>query len=388
MMRVAMDAAGCSAQMADQVRRAMDSRKAPEKLAEIQEQLLAGMRSKGIPDSIAKDIYEKLKAFANFGFAESHAISFAYMVYSSAYVKRYYPAAFYAGLLGAQPMGFYSPQSLVADARRHGLRVLGPDINRSSVRADLEPGAPLVSSTLGRAGESEPVIRLGLESVRHVKRAAAERVVADRDEHGPFADLADVARRTGLSAAALEALAASGAFAEFGLDRRRALWAAGPASTERADRLAHTGVGGAPPPLPAMSGLDQTMADLWSTGISPDRYPTEFWRPQLDALGVVPARDLRQAQHGSTVLVGGIVTHRQRPTTASGITFVNLEDETGMVNVICSAAVWQRHRRIARESGALLIRGRLERADGVVNVVAAQIRKLAITSPIPSRDFR
>jgi error-prone DNA polymerase len=387
MMHMAIDAAGFSPQQADQLRRAMDSRRSVEKMEKLKVALYQGMAGNGITGAVADDIYDKLAAFANFGFAESHAISFAYLVYSSAFLKRYYPAAFYAALLNAQPMGFYSPQSLIADARRHGLTVHGPDINLSPALAALQPGEN-DATTLGRPGVVEPAIRLGLSSVRRLGKEAAKRVEAERDEHGPYADPADLVRRTALTTPAIESLATAGAFDCFGLDRRQALWSAGVVATDRIDRLAGLGIGSDPPALPAMTPMEQTMADLWSTGVSPDSYPTQFLRPRLDELGVIPAGQLHRVEHGTRILIGGVVTHRQRPATASGITFMSLEDETGLINVVCSPGVWQRHRRVARESGALLIRGRLEKVDGVVNVVAEQIRKLPLTVPASSRDFR
>jgi error-prone DNA polymerase len=157
---------------------------------------------------------------------------------------------------------------------------------------------------------------------------------------------------------------------------------------DRPERLGGLVVGADAPPLPGLSEVERAMADVWATGVSPDSYPTQFVRDRLDAAGVVPARDLAGVDNGSRVLVGGVVTHRQRPATASGITFLNLEDETGLVNVICSQAVWARHRRVARESAALVIRGMLERVDGVTNVVAERIDKLELSVRSTSRDFR
>ncbi|MGI8695487.1 MAG: error-prone DNA polymerase, partial [Mycobacteriales bacterium] len=390
MMQMAIDAAGCTPAEADLVRRAMGSKRSTEKMEKMRERLYAGMAANGITGAVAEEIFDKLKAFANFGFAESHAISFAYLVYASCWLKRYYPAAFYAALLANQPMGFYSPQSLVADARRHGLSVRGPDINVSGAQATLEPGETVPAgglTPLGR-GEVEPIIRLGLTSVRRLGDAAAERVVALREQDGRYADMPDVARRTGLSAPALEALATADAFASFGLDRRGALWAAGAVAADRPDRLAGLRIAADPPALPAMTPTETTAADLWSTGVSADSYPTQYVRGHLDELGVVSAARLREVRDGTRVLVGGVVTHRQRPATASGITFLNLEDETGMVNVICPHVVWQRYRRIARESGALIIRGKLESADGVVGVLAERFERLPLAATTRSRDFR
>jgi error-prone DNA polymerase len=198
----------------------------------------------------------------------------------------------------------------------------------------------------------------------------------------------DLVRRAELTAQQVEALATAGAFGCFGLSRRAALWAAGAVAAARPDRLDGTVVGAAAPRLPAMGGAEEASADLWATGISPGSYPTEFIRDRLTELGVVSAAGLRSVPHGRRVVVGGVVTHRQRPATAGGTTFLNLEDETGMVNVICSKGVWVRHRRVARGSGALLIRGRLESSEGVVNVIAEKLEPLALATPLKSRDFR
>jgi len=199
--------------------------------------------------------------------------------------------------------------------------------------------------------------------------------------------MADLARRVGLSAQQVEALATAGAFDSFGLTRRDALWAAGSAAGNRPGQLDITPDPGSPT-LPAMTEPEQLIADLWATGISRDHYPTALVRDRLDKLGVIPAGQLAQLEDRTRVLVGGIVTHRQRPPSAGGVTFVSLEDETGLVNVIVPQTVWARHRRAARDSGALLIRGMLERAHGVTNVLAERIDKLPLGARTVSRDFR
>ncbi len=376
LMQMAMDVAGCTPAWADLLRRAMGSKRSVEKMAELRDDLYAGMARNGIVGEVADGIYEKLAAFANFGFAESHAISFAYLVYSSAFIKYHYPAAFCAALLNAQPMGFYSPQSLVADARRHGVVVRGPDLNASAAKATLEPDP---ASTTGFA------VRMGLSYVRLLGDEVAERIAAGR----PYAGMADLVRRGDLTVRQLEALATAGTFDCLGLSRREALWAAGAVAQDRPDRLGGLVVGADAPTLPGMSDVEQAMADLWATGVSPDSYPTQFVRERLDGLGVVSATGLRAVPHGSRVLVGGVVTHRQRPATASGITFLNLEDETGLVNIVCRKDVWTRHRRVARESAALVVRGTLERVDGVTNVVADRIEPLVLSvRSAKSRDFR
>jgi error-prone DNA polymerase len=391
LMQLAIDVAGFSPADADQLRRAMGAKRSTQRMAELREKLYRGMAGNGITGELADEIYDKLSAFANFGFPESHAISFAYLVYASSYLKRFYPAAFCAALLNAQPMGFYSPQTLVADARRHGVTVLRPEINRSGAQAVLEGrhgvGPAPADAPRHRWGTHGPAVRLGLESVRLISSDVAKRIVAEREAHGPYRDLADLARRAELSAAQLEALATANAFGGLGLTRRQALWAAGAAATERVDRLPGTSSGARAPTLPGMDAVERIAADVWAIGMSTDSHPTEFARDRLDALGAVRIAELSGVTHGSRVLVGGVVTHRQRPATAGGITFVNLEDETGMLNVICSAGVWQRHRRAARTAAAMLVRGRLERADGVTNLVADRIDPLTLAVRSTSRDF-
>ncbi len=377
MMQLAIDCAGFSPNEADRLRQAMSAKRAPERVTELRQRLLDGMAERGIGATVAQDIYEKILAFSSYGFPESHAISFAYLVYASAWLKRYFPAAFTTALLRNQPMGFYAPHSLVNDARRHGVTVLGVDVNASAALATLQ----------GSQDQSPgPVIRLGLASVRNLGRAAADQVAAAR----PYRDLEDFATRTQLPGAALEALATAGAFGGFGLSRRAALWAAGPAASLRAGQLPGTTTGLAPgdaPPLPAMTPAQETLADLWATSTY-GTHPLAHIRASLAARQVLTVDSAQAAADGSDVTVAGLVTHRQRPPTARGVVFISLEDETGMLNVICPPQVWDRHRRIATVAPALVIEGRIERARGAVNLVAAALRPLRVTASVPSRDFR
>ena len=403
-MQMAIDVAGFSAGEADQLRQAMGSKRSTERMERLRRRLFEGMAERGITGDIAEQIHGKLAAFANFGFPESHSVSFAYLVYSSSYLKRHFPAAFCAGLLNAQPMGFYSPHTLVADARRHGVEVRTPDINASRTGASLE--------VTGEHGESDPdcfridafptgpspieqpVVRLGLSSVRAVGDDLAERIVIEREQHGSYRSIEDLNRRVTPGRVVLEALATAGAFAGLtdgrgqSLDRRGALWSAGAVAESRADMLEGIVVGVDAPPLPGLAPAEVAAADLWATGVAPDGHPTRFVRAHLDSLGVRTAAQLAEAESGSRVLIGGVVTHRQRPATAAGVTFLNIEDETGLINVICSPGLWKRHRRVARSSPALLVRGRLERAEGVTNVIADKLERLPIPTASRSRDFR
>ena len=396
MMQLAIDCAGFEPDEADRLRQSMSAKRAPERVEELRQRLLDGMAERGIGHQVARDIYAKILAFSNYGFPESHAISFAYLVYASAWLKRYYPAAFTAALLRNQPMGFYAPHSLINDARRHGVTVRGVDVNASDALATLEGSGP--------AGQTGPAIRLGLSAVRNLGTPAAERIAAGR----PYRNLEDFATRTHLPAAALEALATAGAFGCFGLSRRAALWAAGAAASLREGQLPGTATGMIAPPLPAMTPAEETLADLWATSTY-GTHPVAHIRAALDARQVLTAEAVRSASasaaDGAEVAVAGLVTHRQRPPTARGVVFLSLEDETGMVNVVCPPPVWERHQPAATVAPALLVRGRIERtggagsadsaggAGGTVYLVASTLRPLRVATPltsgaVASRDFR
>ncbi len=374
LMQMAIDVAGFTPSEADQLRQAMGSKRSAARMDRLRRRLYDGMAERGITGAVADEIFQKMAAFANYGFPESHSVSFAYLVYASAWLKLHEPAIFCASLLNAQPMGFWSPHTLVRDARRHGVVVRTPDINASADVATLEP-----------CGDSEGglAVRLGIGSVRGVGADLA-RAIAQRR---PYASLEDLARAVPeLSRAQLESLATAGAFGEsMGHARRDALWSAG-AHGNRGDTLAVTGLN-RHPVLPGMEPIEEAIADLWATGISPDGHPTVFLREQLEARGVVTAVGLGTVPQGSRATVAGIVTHRQRPMTARGATFISLEDETGLVNVICSKGCWARHREVARDASALLVRGRIERSDGVVNVIAEHLTALFAPAAPPSRNW-
>jgi error-prone DNA polymerase len=377
LMQMAIDVAGFTPSEADQLRQAMGSKRSQARMQRLKERLYAGMAERGITGPVADEIFVKMAAFANYGFPESHSVSFSYLVYASAWLKYHEPAAFCAALLNAQPMGFWSPHSLVQDARRHGVVVRTPDLNASLATAALEPCTDSVGGV---------AVRLGLGSVRGIGADLAATIQAGR----PYASLEDLVRRVpSLQLQQLEAMATGGVFGEsLGLERREALWAAGAAVQSRPDRLEGIVLGERAPRLPGMDPVEVAVADLWATGVSPDGHPTRFLREQLAALGVATATDLATCEPRRRVVVAGVVTHRQRPMTAQGTTFMNLEDETGLVNVVVSKGCWARYRRVARDAAALLVRGRLERSEGVVNVVAEEIVPLPVPASAASRNFR
>jgi error-prone DNA polymerase len=402
LMQMAIDAAGFTPGEADQLRQAMGSKRSHARMARMRERLLEGLACNDITGDTAADIAKKLEAFADFGFPESHSVSFAYLVYSSSWIKLHYPTEFACALLNAQPMGFYSPHTIVRDAIRHGVQVLGPDVAASRKDCTIEPR----TSEVGPIGFPQPgwhadpsthAMRVGLRYVRGLSDVLLDRIDEER-ERAPFTDLEDFVRRTAAPVDAIEALATAGAFeACFAKSRRDALWAAGAvrdAAPERhggavVARLPGVVVGADAPALPGMTDVEEAAADLWALGLSPGRHPTEFVRARLRDEGVVTAADLRTLDHGTVVEVGGVVTHRQQPSTAKGTIFLNLEDETGLVNVICTPGVWKRFRIVARTSPALRVRGLLERHQGVTNLLAGKITPLPLTlaEALRSRDF-
>ncbi len=435
LMQMAMAVGECSGEDADLLRRAMGSKRGLEKIESLRVKLYAGMASNGLVGQVADDLYARIQAFANFGFAESHALSFGLLVYASSWLKLHYPGVFLAGLLRAQPMGFYSPSTLTADARRHGVEVRRPDILLSGADAEMEAVVPTTETAVGAGVAAEarnglrsklqratgldscchrvqpPVpefdrtapdlsadhrrdgafaVRLGLAGVTRIGAKVAEQIVAERDgPRGAFTSMEDLVRRVGLSAQQLEALATAGAFDGFGLSRREALWRAGSAAQDRAEFLAGSVVTVQPPLFADQTAFEALASDLWATGISTDDHPLAHFRPALDDRGALSSAQLRTAESGRRVEVAGLVTHRQRPATASGITFLNLEDEHGLVNVICSVGIWGRYRRVVRESPALVVRGMLERsAEGVTNLVADRFEPLTIAVVHRSRDFQ
>jgi error-prone DNA polymerase len=383
LMQIAIDVAGFSAADADELRQAMGSKRSSERMERLRGRLYAGMAARGVTGEIADAVYAQLAAFANFGFPESHSVSFAYLVYASSWIKLHYPAAFLAGLLNSQPMGFWSPQSLVADARRHGVVARRPDVNRSAALATLEP--------LGEPAGGVAV-RLGLAGVRGIGEELAGRIVEAREAAGGcFTSIERLVRACGPNRSQLESLATAGAFGDLAPSRRAALWAAGALAGEGPGRLPGTAVGAVAPRLPSMSPLEEHAADLWATGVTTGGYPLEHIRPALAERGVFTAAALvaGEGEEGGRILVAGVVTHRQRPATAAGTIFLNLEDETGVLNVICSKGCWTRYRRVALGAPALVVQGRLERNAEAVSIVAERIERLELPLAVGrSRDFR
>lgn len=372
-MSLAMDCAGVSAGQADRLRKDLSAKDGDERAIQWRERLLSGMAARSIPEAAAQEIYTMIAGFSGYGFPESHAASMAHLVYASAWLRHHHPAAFTCSLLRAQPMGFYSPATLIGDVQRRGIPVLGVDVQRSSAKATLTP-SPNEPGKLS--------IRLGLDAVRGLGAEDAERIARLQ----PYADIEDFARRAGLSVRALETLATAGAFNGFGIDRRAALWQAGALATLDEDIIPGADLTPPAPPLTPMTAVELTIADLWATGTSPT-HPVHHLRSHLDAYGAVTAAGIQHLPDQQPVTIGALVTHRQRPPTAKGTAFLAIEDETGLANVILAPPVWDRHARIVLDHAGLLITGHIERADGAVNIIAHRLQPLTLATP-QRRDRR
>ncbi len=384
-MRLAVVAAGYTPGEADELRRAMTHKRSHERIEEMRGRLVTGMAAKGIPPADADAILQQLHGFAGYGFPESHAASFALLVYASAWVKRHHPAAFVAALLDSQPMGFYAPHTLVEDAKRHGVEVRGVDVAHSEWQCTLEGVAEGVPAGPGE----RPALRLGLGRIRGLPRAVGEAVLAARGE-APFVSVEDLARRARLSRAWLARLAEAAALRSLAPGRRSALWTAlGLSPGNEADLFA----GRLPPEARAIieepAAAEEVARDYAVTGLSERAHPVSFLRAALAARGARTARELTRLRDRAAVEVGGIVIVRQRPETARGITFVSLEDETGIANLVVMPDVYERFRPLVRNAPFLIARGRVERTGAVVNL---QVRELLPLEPLQevrtaSRDF-
>jgi error-prone DNA polymerase len=384
-MRLAVVAAGFTPGEADELRRLMTHRRSHEKLAAMKARLLAGMEERGITAADAELIFHQLLGFAGYGFPESHSASFALLVYASAWIRCYHPAAFACALLNSQPMGFYAPHTLVEDAKRHGVEVRGSDVCASGWESALEGAVP---GTPADAGEA-PAIRLGLHLIRGLPRAVGDAIVEARCAR-PFADLGDLVRRAGVSRAWLLRLAEAGALGGLAPDRRSAVWRSLGVEADPDDLFAGVGPREPDPDLPAASAAEEVSADFAATGLSARAHPMSVLRPALATGRICTARELARLPDRAPVEVAGLVIVRQRPDTAKGIVFVSLEDETGIANLVVMADVYERCRTVVRGAPYLLARGRVERSGAVVNVRVESVAPLALAPPVGSRarEFR
>jgi error-prone DNA polymerase len=371
-MEIAMKGAGYSADEADGLRRDMASWRRNGRLARHRDKLLVGFRARGIDDEFAERLYQQIHGFAEYGFPESHAASFAILVYASSWLKVHHPAAFACALLNSQPMGFYSTSSIVQDAQRHDVQVLAPDVSHSDWGSTLE-GMPRS-------------LRLGLREIRGLGEADASRIAIARRERS-FASVEDLVTRAHVVQRDLEALAEAGALASLLSERRHAMWAS---RAPRAPGL-FEGVTIEDAPsltLAPMPRYQQLVLDYERLGLSIDDHPMRHVRAEMKKKSVVTAENVMRLAHGTRVVVAGLVIGRQRPDTKTGVTFITLEDETGVANLVVWRQVFDAHWRIARHATAMIVRGTIQREGAVVHVVTHGIEPLTFDSiAVKSRDF-
>jgi len=384
-----MALAGFSSSEAEGLRRAMSRKRSEEAIEEHHQRFRAGAAANGVSEEVAERVWSQIKGFSGYGFPKAHSAAFGLLAYQSAWLRIHYGPEFLCSLLNEQPMGFYPPDSLVHEAQRRGIRVAPPDANRSNVLCHVE--TPHEEGDV-RGGL---VVRVGLGYVKGVKKEEMEALVAERERGGPYEGIAGLASRSGVGLPSLERLAWAGALdgipAGSEDDRREALWRVGVTGagrvTGRSTQLALPMEPAQPPELEPLGEWEKLIADYRSTGMSVERHPLKLLRPGLDPK-LVRSSDLAKIDHGTTVEIAGMVTARQRPETANGVTFVLLEDERGSVNLIVSPPVYERHRPLVRSAPLLRARGRLERREGVVNVVVSELAPLERTKLSPQPRSR
>jgi error-prone DNA polymerase len=430
LLRMAMVVAGFSAGEAEELRRAMGFKRSVERMARIEQRLRAGMAQNGIRGKAADRIVRSITSFALYGFPESHAASFALIAYASAYLKCHHPAAFLAALLNCFPMGFYHPATLVKDAQRHGVKVMPIDVTRSDWKCTLERGRSLPSmsnnesgqphgghgaarppwlfeATEGRSDEvqwdksatdcelpSAPAVRLGLKYVNGLREETGLRIEHQRRRQ-PFRSIADFTARVVPNKRELAALAYAGAFAAFGLSRREALWQSAAvehdldsllAGVEQLSQSSSDADGCLQ--LPAMTPIEETLADYSSTTVTTGPHVMAHLRQSLRSRGILSAADLVEAPNGAWAKTAGVIVVRQRPGTAKGLLFLTLEDETGIANAMVTPELFRANRGLLHRAQMLIVEGPLQKHEGVIHVLARRFTQLKLDGSMPkSHDF-
>ena len=368
-LRMAMVSAGFTGGQAEELRRAIGFKRSAERMREIEKKLRDGMRRNGIAKKTEDEIVKLISSFALYGFPESHAASFALIAYASAYLKVRHPAAFYAALLNAWPMGFYHPSTIVKDAQRRSVAVLPIDVQSSDWRCSW-------------AGPR--AFRLGLRFIKGLKEKTGRRIEALR----PYAGVEDLARRAALGEEELAALSGSGALECFGLTRREALWQAAKAARPEGPLFEGKTIDDGACPLPEMTPPERTEADYALAQLTVGPHRVAHLRARIDRLGVTPAAALAAAPDGRRVKLAGSVVVRQRPGTANGFVFITLEDETGLAQAIISPDLFRRQRAVLLGHGGLIVEGLLQKRHGTLSVKAARLWPLEEAAAAPSHDFR
>lgn len=375
-MAISMALGAYTGSEADELRRTMGNERKKARLLGALEKLCARMVERGVEPEVATRICDDLVSFANYGFPESHAWSFALIAYATAWLKAHHPTEFFLGLLNSWPMGFYPVSTLIHDARRSGVEVRPPCLKHGDWECTTEP----------TADPNRPALRIGWRHVRGVGTKVIDALRNARDQ-APFASVCDVVRRAALSRADALALARAGSFGVWAPDRRQAAWEALHATGDvlplaPAPRRDHA--------LPPMDAERLVLLDYYATGLSLNGHPMQSARERLERWGAVNSRQLEAIDSGCTIIVGGLVTVRQRPHTAGGTIFLLLEDEHGFINVIVPKQLVDENAEVVKYAPVILVQGRLEKDGAVVNVVGRRFRALEIGSEVAghrSRDF-
>jgi error-prone DNA polymerase len=366
-IQVAMALAGFSAGQADSLRRAMSRKRSREAINKLKQQFIEGAVSKDVSEQVAETVFAKIAGFAEFGFPKAHAAAFGLLAYQTAWLRLYYPAEFLCALFNAQPMGFYAPHVLVNDGKRHGVEVLSPDINLSYANCTIDSGS----------------VRVGLRYVRGFSLDSAKGVEAERKASGDFRSLFDFLERTQVKQAIVENLIACGTFDSFGLERRELLWQLGLLYRSEGRNASERQLALALPteqdmvPLRPMTDWDRMRTDYLILSMSPNYHPMSFLRPRLHE-GIVTSRMIGSLKDGEPIETAGLVVCRQRPGTAKGFVFIVLEDEYGLTNVVIKPDMHDRFRQLVRQEPFVIVRGELQRKDGVTNVIARSLRALPV----------
>ena len=383
-IQLAMVAAGFSGGEADQLRRAMARWGKSGELLQFQKKVIDGMLANGYERDYAERIFEQMKGFGGYGFPESHAASFALLVYVSAWLKRHHTAAFYCGLLNSLPMGFYSPSQLIQDAKRHGIEVRPPDVDHSHWDYSLEQRRRVALGV-------QPALRMGLRQIKGFNDAAAERLTVARTQQ-PFRSLQDLCERAGLNSHERECLVAGNALPRLGGHRHQASWdmkgiqEARPLLEYERQQLSRDGVA-----LDAPSERDTMLEDYRHLSLTLGKHPLALLRHRFPFSQCQTAKDLRHVPHGRFVRLAGLVTNRQRPGTASGVLFMTLEDETGNSNIIVWRKLQDTYRKVLLASSLVMLKGTVEKTpEGIIHVIAGHIEDVSEHLQqlnVPSRDF-
>ena len=378
-MKIAIVAAGFTPSEADRLRRSMAAFRRSGTIKEMGEKLMAGMIAKGYEPDFAERCFKQLEGFGEYGFPESHAASFALIVYVSCWIKRHFPDVFLAAMLNSQPLGFYAPAQLVRDAREHGVVVRPADINHSHWDCTLERLPATAGPEATPEGGARFAVRLGLRQIKGLSEAAAAKLMAAREAGGPFASVEDLARRAGLAKAEMDRLAGGDAFSSLNTPRRQACWRAlglcgaelplfEAGGGERSRRPDRSGAA-----LPQMALSEEVAADYSALALSLKAHPMSFLRTRFHRRGYRPCADLKTARNGSRIGIAGLVLVRQRPGSAKGVIFATLEDETGVANVIIWPKLFKRYRKAVIGAKLMAVTGRVQREGDVIHLVAEQV---------------